>query len=148
MSSEFSQHFEEFLGRNGWPSKLSPWDVVERWEALVEMCSLCYRWGFYEFDNEVRVRGLLDLALNDPVLATYPQLEPMRVRIDAADARFRTVLSAKQIRSEGDPWWRRAILATAGDEYCEDVKRLYGIDLATLLTGPCHRSHWGNCGTP
>lgn len=130
MTREFLQNFEEFLGRNGWPSKLSPWGVVERWEAFVEKCSTCYRWGFYEFDNEIRVRGLLDLALSDPVLVMYPQLGPMRTRIDAADARFRTLLSTKKIRSEDNPWWRRAVLASAGDEYCEDVKRLYNIDLA------------------
>ncbi|SRR6266498_3359478 len=79
---------EEFLGRNGRPTKNFPWDVIERWERLVDTCASCYGWGFYEFDDEVRVRTLLERALADPRLAVYPQLQDIQRRVEVADDRF------------------------------------------------------------
>lgn len=129
MSSEFLLSFKEFLGRNGWPVTSTPWDVTERWEQFVDTCSSCYQWGIYEFDDEVRVRTLLDRAFSDPRLASYPEIAEMRERVKQADARFRSLLSDQTIRDEQTPWWLRGVLARAGDEYCDDVKRIYSIDV-------------------
>lgn len=130
MSSEFLSLFREFLGKRGWPTTSSPWDVVESWESLVEQCAHCYQWGLYEFDNEVQVRGILEQAFGDLQLSGYDQLTEIRNRTMAADERFRQLLlSGTQIRAEGTPWWRRAVLARAGEEYREDIKRTYNIDV-------------------
>jgi len=130
MTSEFLLRFEEFLGRNGWPTKSSPWDVIERWERLVDICASCYEWGFYEFDDEMRVRILLERTLADPRLAAYPQLQDIQRRVEVADDRFRRFLAEARIREEQMPWWQRAVLARAGEEYRNDMKRLYGIEVA------------------
>jgi len=131
MTSEFLLRFEEFLARNGWPTKSSPWDVIEGWERLVDTCASCFDWGFYEFDDEIRVRTLLERALADSRLAAYSQLQEIKQRVEAADARFRRLLSDKPIRDEQMPWWQRAVLANAGEEYRDDVKRLYGIEVVS-----------------
>ena len=130
MTNEFLSQFREFLGKHGWPTTSSPWDAVESWEALVEQCAHCYQWGFYEFDNEIQVRGLLEQALADPKLACHEQLAEIRRRVMIADERFKQLLlSGTQIRGEGNPWWRRGVLARAGEEYREDMKRNYNIDV-------------------
>jgi hypothetical protein len=129
MSSEFLLSFKEFLGKNGWQVTDTPWDVIERWEQFVDACSSCYQWGIYEFDDEVRVRTLLDRAFSDPQLIGYPQITEMRERVTQADARFRNLLSDQTIRDERKSWWLRAVLARAGDEYRDDAKRVYSIDV-------------------
>lgn len=131
MSNEFILRFKEFLGRNGWPAEASPWSIVEEWETFVEDCSGCYQWGFYEFDNEVQVRGLLEKALTDPGLADYELMENIRERVSVTDERFRKLLARTQIRTANNPWWQRGVLAHAGEEYRDDMKRLYNIDVGT-----------------
>lgn len=129
-STDFLQSFEEFLGRNGWPTEESPWTIVERWESLVAQATSGYRWGFYEFTNELGARDLLAKAFDDEVLNRYDLINTMRERVADADARLRTVLlPGVEIGGTDKPWWRRVVLARAGDEYAEDVKRLYGIEL-------------------
>jgi hypothetical protein len=129
MSNEFLLQFKEFLGRNGWPTETSPWSIIEQWETFIEECSSCYQWGFYEFDNEVQVRDLIERALTDPLLANYEPMENIRQRVDLADERFRKLLSSVQIRTAEKPWWRRGVLLQAGQEYQDDVKRLYNADV-------------------
>jgi hypothetical protein len=129
MSNEFLLRFQEFLGRNGWPTDASPWGVVERWEALIDECADCYQWGFYEFDNEVQVRGLLERALNDPKLTAYDQIAEIKQRVAAADDRFRKLLGPMRISTEETAWWHRAVLARADDEYRDDMRRLYNIEV-------------------
>ena len=131
MSNEFLLRFKEFLGRNGWPPETSPWSIAQRWEGLVEECSDCYQWGFYEFDNEVQIRGLLEKAITDPGLASYEQIQDIREKVTLADERFRKLLAPTQIRTPEKPWWRRAVLARAGEEYRDDIKRLYGINVGS-----------------
>ncbi len=127
---EFLQRFEEFLGRNGWPTGQSPWTIVEQWESLVDQAAGGYQWGYYEFTNELGVRDLLGKAFEDDTLQGYDQLAAMRERVEDADARLRALLLADAMfGGEGKPWWRRGVLATAGDDYVDDVKRLFGIDL-------------------
>jgi hypothetical protein len=127
---EFLQAFQEFLGRNGWPTKLSPWAIVEQWERLVDKAS-DYRWGVYEFNNDLSVRDLLAKAFDDPLLSGFEHVNLMRDRVEHADRRFQELLLPGAEIAEGDePWWRRSVLASAGQDYADDVKRLYGIDLA------------------
>jgi hypothetical protein len=129
MNNEFLLRFKEFLGKHGRPTEDSPWSIVERWEAFVEECSECYEWGFYEFDNEIGVRDLLERALTDPKLAAFEQMASIRERVGLADERFRKLLSPAQIRKDGMPWWQRCVLARAGEEYRDDMKRLYNLDV-------------------
>jgi hypothetical protein len=129
MSTEFILSFKEFLGRNGWEVANAPRDVIERWEQFVHACSSYYQWGLYEFGDEVRIRTLLDRAFSDPQLTGYPQIEKMRQRVTQADARFRSLLHDQSIRDERSLWWLRAVLARAGDEYRDDVKRIHAIDV-------------------
>ena len=127
MNNEFLLHFRELVGKNGWPPETSPWGIIEEWESFVEGCSKCYHWGFYEFDNEVRVRGLLEKAMTDPGLVNYEQTQSIKERVGSADERFRNLLAPAQIRTEEKSWWLRGVLACAGEEYRQDIKQLYNI---------------------
>jgi hypothetical protein len=128
--TDFLRSFEEFLGRSGWPTDLSPWSTVERWESLVQQAMSGYDWGFYEFSNELAVRDLLAKAFADVALRRHDQLARMQERVADADDLFRQVLLPDtEIGGSEEPWWRRGVLAHAGDEYADDIRRLYGVEL-------------------
>jgi hypothetical protein len=135
MTDDFLPSFKDFLVRHGWSAKTSPWEIIERWESFVDECVDCYQWGFYEFDNEVKVRESLEFAIADQGLAGHEQMAEIRERVWAADEKFDRLLGPEKIRGEKFPWWRRGVLAHAGDEYQDDIKRLYKIDVQ-----PCQRA--------
>jgi len=127
---DFLQAFKEFLGRNGWPTDQSPWSIVERWESLVDQVAEGYHWGLYEFANDLSVRDLLEKAFNDDQLRRFDQIEAMRKRVKNADDRLKaSFLPGVQIGNIDAPWWHRGVLAAAGEEYLDDVGRLYGIEI-------------------
>lgn len=129
-TNDFLQAFQEFLGRHGWPTDQSPWAIVEQWESLVDQAAAGYNSGFYEFTNDLSVRDLLAEALNDKRLGRFDQINTMRQRVEDADARLKEAfLPDVEIGTAGKPWWHRGVLASAGDEYVGDVRRLYGIEI-------------------
>lgn len=130
---EFFERFAEFLGRNGRPPTVTPWDLVERWEALTEAALRGYHSGFYEFSNDLSVRDLLEKAFNDPQLEGHEITRLMRERVTAADDQMRQAFQpGTHITSSALPWWHRGVLARGGKEYAEDIARLYGIDVETV----------------
>jgi hypothetical protein len=129
---EFLRTFREFNGRHGRPTSQTPWDVVEEWEALVEdFAGGNYSWCEVEYTNDLQVRDLLEKALTDERLAVFePQITAMRERITLADTRLNGLfLPDVQIGPPAWPWWQRGVLAHAGPEYTEDIRRIYGIEL-------------------
>jgi hypothetical protein len=130
-TNDFLQAFKEFLGRYGWPTEQSPWSVVEQWESLVDQVAEGYPWGLYEFANDLSVRHLLEKAFCDSGLQEFDQVDAIRERVRAADVRLkRMFLPGVEVSGADAPWWRRGVLASAGDEYRDDVKRLHGIEIS------------------
>ena len=130
-ASEFAMRFEEFLGRHGRPPDVSVFALVERWEDLVADSGDCYLYGWYEFVNDCGVRTLLEQAFGDEALNPSTELESVRGRVDAADAAFRANLRQDVQATGGNdaPWWTRGILVRAGDEFADDVSRLFGVTI-------------------
>jgi hypothetical protein len=129
-TKEFLQAFEEFLGRNGRPTSLSPWAVVEQWESLVDRAAEGYRWGLYEFDNYLSIRDLLEKAFRDDRLGCFVQIDLMRERVEKADVRLKAMfMPGVEIGGADEPWWHRGVLSNAGDEYRDDMKRLHDIEV-------------------
>ena len=128
-ANDFLRAFKEFLRRNDWPADQSPWTIVEQWESVVDQVGEDYRWGFYEFTNDLSVRDLLEKAFRDDRLSRFAQIDIMRQRVGNADVRLKnTFMPGVEIGAEAH-WWRRGILASAGDEYRDDMERLHGIEI-------------------
>jgi hypothetical protein len=129
-TNEFLETFKEFLGSHGWPTEQSPWTIVEQWDSLVDQAVQGYHRGFYEFTNDLSVRDLLEKAFHDDKLGRFSQIEIMRQRINNSDLRLKIMfLPDVKIGDAEAPWWRRGILADAGDEYLDDMERLHGIKI-------------------
>jgi hypothetical protein len=129
-TKEFLQTFKEFLGRYGWSADLSPWTIVEQWESLVDQVAEGYNWSLYEFTNDLTVRDFLEKAFRDGRLGQFSEIGAMCQRVEAADTRLKEMfLPDDKIGGAAMPWWHRGVLAAAGDEYVDELKRLQGIEI-------------------
>ncbi len=129
-TNDFLQAFIEFLGRNGWPADQSPWTTVEQWESLVEQVAEGYQWGLYEFTNDLGARDLLEKAFTDDQFSQFAEIDIMCQRVEKTDVRLKSMFTpGVEIGSAEGPWWRRGVLATACNEYRDDMKRLHGIEI-------------------
>ena len=130
---EMLDAWAEFLGRNARPKDMSPWAALDRWDALVDQAMAGYPLGYYDFSNDLAVRDLLAQALEDETLMTFEQIGTIQLRVAAADARFRSsLLPGVEVGPASWPWWHRGVLARSGDEYADDMDRLYGIEVPRI----------------
>ncbi|MGH2771365.1 MAG: hypothetical protein ACRDJF_12725, partial [Actinomycetota bacterium] len=64
-------------------------------------------------------------------LGLYPELQQIAQRVNQIDEQFRRLL-LRSIEG-GERWWSEAILRHAGQEYADDVARLYGVPVEVML---------------
>ena len=107
--------------------------VLERWSSFVVECEHGYRGDEFAYANEAMSRTTLQAALTDPSLADRPELELLRRRVEAVDARFRPLLVEHAFpRIDLDEWWLRGIVRRAGGRLAQDWKRSFGFDIEVV----------------
>jgi hypothetical protein len=132
-SAAYLARFREIVRQNGWPDSTTPAELLDRWMGLASSAEEGYRWTIDEYLNELTARDLLEKVVNDPILEGEADVQELRARVEAADHRLRAVLRQDvQIGEPGQPWWRRGVLSRAGDEYVEDLDRIYGIRITPV----------------
>ena len=118
----------EFLTARSRPSDLSLDDLAEWWERNVDVFCGCYQFGWDEYVNDCAIRRLLDELLLHPVLRQAPRMPDIRARVLNSDARLaRAFIAGVEIGDHRDPWWRRGMLAHAGQEYARDALQLFDV---------------------
>jgi hypothetical protein len=131
--------FDEKLSRiqKGFTSAYSLIQMEEAWVALVDECEEGYNWCISEFNNDISVRDRIELVLSREDLLRIPAVEHLRAVVGSVDGRFRALLRNDVNNKNGDaPWWRRGVLKYAGEEYAQDVRSLYGIEIETPDNDP------------
>ena len=104
--------------------------MEEVWLQFVEECEEGYGCSIYEFDNDISVRDRIDLILSHEDLCRVAAVEHLRAETAKVDERFRTLLRTDvTIKSDDAPWWRRGVLKYAGEEYAQDIRSEYGIEI-------------------
>lgn len=132
-SVAYIARFREITHASGWPDSTTPVELLDRWMGLVAAAEDGYRWTIDEYLNEVTARDVLEAAPTDSVIESEPEVQEMRRRVEDADNRLRAVLRTDvEIGDHGQPWWRRGVLSRAGDDYVEDLERIYGIRIASM----------------
>lgn len=108
----------------------SPGKFVEAWESFVEEAISSYWGDLYEFENDLGVRDVLELALRSDQLDAFDAWTELSKRIRAAGERFRVLLcDGPEVRA-GAPWWRERLPPHAGEDFVADAARLYGVKIA------------------
>lgn len=107
-----------------------PWQFVDAWEAFVIGVEDGYQGDLYEYENELSVRDDLQRALRSPALAACAEWGDLRDRILSLDDRLRSVLVlGPEVRPNALWWWMR-LPAVAGDEFAQDARRVFGVEVA------------------
>ncbi|MEV4716973.1 hypothetical protein AB0J94_07210 [Micromonospora noduli] len=119
---EFVERFAEVTGGR------LPTSYAEGWEQFVGFCEEGYHDVLDEYWFDLSIRDAIERMLNDPRLFGFPQMGWVRERIEAADERFRAVLSEQPMPwgSEGS-WWQAHVPAWAGPEFAAELRDTYGI---------------------
>ncbi|WP_328651360.1 hypothetical protein OG598_25260 [Micromonospora sp. NBC_00330] len=119
---EFVERFAEVTGGR------LPTGYVEGWEQLVEFCEEGYDDNLDEYWSDLSIREAIERVLTDERLVGFPQMGWVRERIEAADERFRAVLSEQTMPGLSErPWWEAYLPAWAGPEFAAELRDTYGI---------------------
>ena len=132
----FLEAFDDFVRRSGWKLRASPWGYVESWENFVAECQEGYDWEYDEYLNDAFSRTLLERLFQDQEMARFePILSAMKQRVLEADTALRSsFLPNVNIGGEASPWWARGVLARGGQNYTEDIKSGFGIEIPSSAT--------------
>ncbi|MFF5054062.1 hypothetical protein ACFY1S_12855 [Micromonospora sp. NPDC000663] len=119
---EFVERFAEVTGGR------RPTGYVEGWEQFVGFCEEGYHDNLDEYWFDLSIRDSIERLLTDERLFGFPQMGWVRERIEAADERFRAVLSEQPMpgRSERS-WWEAYLPAWAGSEFATELRDTYGV---------------------
>jgi hypothetical protein len=129
----YLQRFNEIVEGRGWPSTTTPSSILDRWDNFVSDVREGYDGNFDEYWNELSARDLIESLLTDEVVGSTHEVADLRMRVDMADRGLRTMFQEDaQLGEVGQPWWRRGVLRSAGGDYAEDVRRIFGIEVAEV----------------
>ncbi|MFI6514794.1 hypothetical protein ACIBF1_04445 [Spirillospora sp. NPDC050679] len=126
-SMSFLAAYDELMSEGARARFKGPSSLLDAWRSLVEECEDGYSFGVDEFSNDVRVRDLIEKLCMDPRVLGDPAREEYLQRVQEVDARFKVLLQSAAIGSPDLPWWRRAVLSRAGEEYADGMRSQYGI---------------------
>lgn len=119
---EFVERFAEVTGGR------RPTGYVEGWEQLVEFCEEGYHDNLDEYWGDLSIRDAIESVLTDERLSGFPQMGWVRERIEAADERFRAVLSEQAMPGHSErSWWQAYVPAWAGPEFAAELRDTYGV---------------------
>ncbi|MEU7756481.1 hypothetical protein AB0B57_13395 [Micromonospora sp. NPDC049101] len=121
---EFVERFAEVTGGR------RPTGYVEGWEQFVGFCEDGYDDVLDEYWNDLSVRHAIETVLTDERLRGFPQMGWVRERVEAADERFRAVLSEQPMPGLADrPWWEAHVPAFVGPVLAAELWDSYGISV-------------------
>ena len=109
--------------------RLSPAQLLNQWESFVQTAVRGYPAGWYEFDNDRRVRDVIQAILNDQDVLKTPEAKEWATAISRIDGVYKKLL----IPIPNDPhaaWWMNGVPRYGGDELVADVARLHGLQIA------------------
>ncbi|WP_019855987.1 hypothetical protein [Actinopolyspora mortivallis] len=102
-SADFTTRFHEFLVRRGEEKIYDPEDALSDWQNFVALCEEGYDDNEFEYAFDLQNRDLLEDALNDPRLNSFPEIEWLRREVAEADQRLRAILHEQPIRIPRTP---------------------------------------------
>ncbi len=125
---EFLRVFAEITGQPG----ASPNQYVDAWDQHVGICEDGYDFGVDEYWNDMRIRRRIQTILDSDNLKQFPEYSIFEQRIVAIDQRFLEVIIPDVLPDRGKYWWEKALPKHGDIEFVEDVKRMFGVEIALV----------------
>ncbi len=111
----------------------SPADVLAQWEQTVSLVEAGYDGDFFEFDNDMSIRDLIDAVLADEGVMSHVEARWFVHGVALIDSRLREVLSKEASRGSGMSWWRSHFPTVSGPELAADLEELYGFSVSRIV---------------
>jgi hypothetical protein len=126
----FLRVFDELLPERLRSRYNGPSSLLDAWRGVVEDASEGYGFGLDEFKNDLWVRDFIERLTTDPRVLGDPVRDEFRAAVDAVDSRFRALLQPDvHIGPPEAPWWQRGVLRQADEEYADDLRQGYGVEV-------------------
>ena len=119
--------FDRFSARR----RMSPAQLLTYWSQFVEAALGGYRAGWYDFDNERRVRDVIQAILDDPAVGNFPEAQEWGQAVREIDDRCRPILTPMSGEPPNLPWWLAGAPRYAGSELASDLRRMYNTEVET-----------------
>lgn len=120
-----SRALEKFSSRR----QKSPAILLNEWTNFVESTIRGYPAGWYEFDNDRRVRDAIQAVLGDGEVRKYPEAHEWAKRIGEVDDQYRAVLTPIPDQSAAGTWWLAGVPRYGGRELAEDIARIFKLNI-------------------
>jgi hypothetical protein len=106
-------------------------EMREEWDAIVSMIEEGYNYIEPELENDLFVRNDIELILLDKDLNLFEQHKFLKKIIFEIDNRLKKMIidNPKISRKENSNWWENVLLVKGKEEYVNDIKNTYKIDI-------------------
>ncbi len=105
--------------------------LLEVWADFVDTCESGYLHTIYEYWDDIYIRELIEFAVNDVFLSTFNEHIHFKEEVAKMDELFKDLVFFCDLKKRF--WWENAILKYAGEEYADQIKEKYGIDIQKLV---------------
>jgi hypothetical protein len=85
--------------------RMSPAQLLSYWQQFVEMALGGYRASWYDFDNERRVRDVIQAVLDDAEVRRFPEADEWARVVEDVDRRYQEILVPIANQPNDQPWW-------------------------------------------
>lgn len=125
--------FQRVARARGWANPPLPGAALRSWEEVVKLCAEGYDFDVSEYLNDVSIRELLQHVIDDPVVQSLPEHSWFSAELSRVDEGFRALLlNGPVVRPNESRWWLRSLPARGQQEFVDDVRDRYGVDIEVI----------------
>lgn len=107
----------------------SPNSIIDDWKETVES-GKDYHFTIFEWDNEISVRELIEKILNNEEIKKLEYFyQNFKDQIEEIDEELKRISIVDFERPHCKNWWEKKVLKGGEDEYKENIKQFYSLDL-------------------
>jgi len=133
MMEEFFNEFRRVVRPSGRWSSWSPYQFVDGWRTFVGEVRDGWTEDYYDYENDLFIRDCLQAALDHDGLNSWDAWQQLRTQIEGIDNDFREVLAeGPLVKPDAQWWWRARLPPRAGEDFVEEVERIFKVKLALV----------------
>ncbi|MEU7584406.1 hypothetical protein AB0B50_43280 [Streptomyces sp. NPDC041068] len=130
---DLGSQFQRVARATGRANPPLPGAALRSWDEVVKLCTQGYDFDVCEYLNDLSIRELLQHVIDDPVVQSLPEYSWFSAELTRIDEAFRALLAnGPLVRPNESRWWLRALPAQGQQEFVDDVRDRYGVDLDVI----------------